>query len=303
MWKSPNGTIRNELNGTVFREPIIIKNIPRLVPGWTNPIIIGRHAFGDQYRATDYVAKEPGQFVMHFIPTDKTKKPVEMKVYDFKGAGVLMGMYNTDESIIYFAHACFQYALQRNYPLYLTTKNTILKRYDGRFKDIFEEIYQKSYKKTFESKKLWYEHRLIDDMVAYAIKSNGGYVWACKNYDGDVQSDIVAQGYGSLGLMTSVLISPDGCVESEAAHGTVTRHYREHQKGKETSTNPIASIYAWTRGLLHRAKLDKNAKLEDFCHKLEKAVIQTVESGLMTKDLALTISNGKDVPRSAYRST
>ncbi len=225
MWKSPNGTIRNELNGTVFREPIIIKNIPRLVPGWTDPIIIGRHAFGDQYRATDVVIKEPGTFKMAFYPKNGGK-PTEWEVYNFKSGGVAMGMYNTDESIEAFAHACFQYALQRNYPLYLSTKNTILKKYDGRFKDIFQEIYEKTYKKQFEAKKLWYEHRLIDDMVAYCIKSNGAFVWACKNYDGDVQSDVVAQGYGSLGLMTSVLISPDGCVEAEAAHGTVTRHYR-----------------------------------------------------------------------------
>ena len=228
MYKSPNGTIRNELNGTVFREPIIIKNIPRLVPGWTEPIVIGRHAFGDQYRATDYVAKEPGDFLITFKPKDANKPPVEMKAYEFKNPGVLMGMYNTDASITGFAESCFQYALKRNYPLYMSTKNTIMKKYDGRFKDIFEDIYQRKYKAEFEAKGLWYEHRLIDDMVAYAIKSNGGYVWACKNYDGDVQSDIVAQGYGSLGLMTSVLISPDGSVEAEAAHGTVTRHYRQH---------------------------------------------------------------------------
>ena len=228
MYKSPNGTIRNELNGTVFREPIIIKNIPRLVPGWTKPIVIGRHAFGDQYRATDFVAKEPGDFLITFKPKDASKAAVEMKAYEFKAPGVLMGMYNTDSSITSFAEACFQYALKRNYPLYMSTKNTIMKKYDGRFKDIFEDIYQRKYKAEFEAKGLWYEHRLIDDMVAYAIKSNGGYVWACKNYDGDVQSDIVAQGYGSLGLMTSVLISPDGSVEAEAAHGTVTRHYRMH---------------------------------------------------------------------------
>lgn len=303
MWKSPNGTIRNELNGTVFREPIIIKNVPRLVPGWTSPIIIGRHAFGDQYRATDFVAKEAGTFTMTFKPKDANKAPVDMKVYEFKEPGVLMGMYNIDSSISAFAHSCFGYALNRNYPLYLTTKNTIMKKYDGRFKDIFEEIYQKDYKKIFESKGLWYEHRLIDDMVAYSIKSNGGYVWACKNYDGDVQSDIVAQGYGSLGLMTSVLIAPDGSVESEAAHGTVTRHYREHQKGKETSTNPIASIFAWSRGLMQRAKLDKNAALADFCSKLERAVIMTVEQGSMTKDLAMCVSEGKPVKRDAYRTT
>ena len=303
MWKSPNGTIRNELDGTVFREPIILKNIPRLVPGWTSPIVIGRHAFGDQYRATDYVVKEPGQFLMVHKPNDPSKPPVEMKVFDFKSPGVLMGMYNTDASITSFAHTCFKYALQRNYPLYMSTKNTIMKKYDGRFKDIFEDLYQKHYKAEFEARKLWYEHRLIDDMVAYAIKSNGGYVWACKNYDGDVQSDIVAQGYGSLGLMTSVLVSPDGSLEAEAAHGTVTRHYREHQKGKETSTNPVASIFAWSRGLAHRAKLDKNAALADFCKNLEAAVIETIEGGKMTKDLALCISGGKAVPRSAYRNT
>ena len=302
MWKSPNGTIRNELNGTVFREPIIIKNIPRMVPGWTNPIIIGRHAFGDQYKATDAVVKEAGTFKMTFVPKSGAK-PTEWEVYQFKGPGIVMGMYNTDESIEAFAHACFQYALQRNYPLYLSTKNTILKRYDGRFKDVFQAIYEKQYQKEFESKKLWYEHRLIDDMVAYCIKSDGGYVWACKNYDGDVQSDIVAQGYGSLGLMTSVLISPDGCVEAEAAHGTVTRHYRQWQKGQETSTNPIASIFAWTRGLMHRAKLDKNGALLNFCETLERAVIETVEKGYMTKDLALCISEGKEIPRSKYCST
>jgi isocitrate dehydrogenase len=240
---------------------------------------------------------------MVFKPKDASKPAVEMKAYDFSGPGVMMGMYNTDSSITSFAHTCFKFALSRNYPLYMSTKNTILKKYDGRFKDIFEDLYQKIYKKDFDAKKIWYEHRLIDDMVAYAIKSNGGYVWACKNYDGDVQSDIVAQGYGSLGLMTSVLISPDGCVEAEAAHGTVTRHYREHQKGKETSTNPVASIYAWTRGLAHRALLDKNTQLADFCTKMEAAVIETIENGSMTKDLALIISNGKDVPRTAYRST
>lgn len=302
MWKSPNGTIRNELNGTVFREPIVIKNIPRLVPGWTDPIVIGRHAFGDQYRATDLVVKEEGTYKLSFFPKNGGKA-VEHEVYNFKGPGVVMGMYNTDESIIAFAHACFKYALGRNYPLYLSTKNTILKRYDGRFKDIFQEIYEKEYKSQFEAKKLWYEHRLIDDMVAYCIKSNGGFVWACKNYDGDVQSDIVAQGYGSLGLMTSVLISPDGCVEAEAAHGTVTRHFRQYQKGQETSTNPIASIFAWTRGLMYRAKLDSNAELQNFCEILERAVIETVEKGHMTKDLALCISEGKEVPRSKYCTT
>jgi isocitrate dehydrogenase len=249
------------------------------------------------------VVKEPGSFIMVHKPNDPSKPATEMKVFDFKGPGVLLGMYNTDESITSFAHTCFKYALQRNYPLYMSTKNTILKKYDGRFKDIFQDLYDKHYKKEFESKKLWYEHRLIDDMVAYAIKSNGGYVWACKNYDGDVQSDIVAQGYGSLGLMTSVLVSPDGSIEAEAAHGTVTRHYREHQKGKETSTNPVASIFAWTRGLAHRAKLDKNAELADFCKKLEEAVIETIESGKMTKDLALCVSGTNNVPRSAYRNT
>ena len=263
MWKSPNGTIRNELNGTVFREPIVIKNIPRLVPGWTQPIIIGRHAFGDQYRATDVVIDRPGKFQIKFTPADGSEEKT-YDVYNFKDGGILMGMYNTDESIRGFAHSSFKYALDRNYPLYLSTKNTILKRYDGRFKDIFAEIYESDYKEAFKTKGLWYEHRLIDDMVAYCIKSNGGFVWACKNYDGDVQSDIVAQGYGSLGLMTSVLVAPDGSIEAEAAHGTVTRHYRLHQQGKETSTNPIASIYAWTKGLAYRAQLDGNDKLTKF---------------------------------------
>jgi len=257
MWKSPNGTIRNELYGTVFREPIVIKNVPRLVPAWSQPIVIGRHAFGDQYRATDYVVDRAGKFEIKFTPADGSE-PKTFNVFDFKDRGVLMGMYNTDESIISFAHACFKYAIDRKYPLYLSTKNTILKRYDGRFKDIFAEIYEKDYKAEYESLKIWYEHRLIDDMVAACIKSTGGFVWACKNYDGDVQSDIVAQGFGSLGLMTSVLISPDGCFETEAAHGTVTRHYRMHQQGKETSTNPIASIFAWTRGLEQRGKFDSN---------------------------------------------
>lgn len=302
MWKSPNGTIRNELNGTVFREPIIIKNIPRMVPGWTQPIIIGRHAFGDQYKATDYVVEKPGKFTITFTPEDGSE-PKNFDVYNYKGRGVLMGMYNTDESIFAFAHSSFKYALDRNYPLYLSTKNTILKKYDGRFKDIFEEVYQKDYKSQFESKKLWYEHRLIDDMVAYAIKSNGGFVWACKNYDGDVQSDIIAQGYGSLGLMTSVLVSPEGCIEAEAAHGTVTRHYRMHQQGKETSTNPIASIYAWTRGLAFRAQLDKNDKLALFSKTLEEVIIETVEAGHMTKDLAICVHNTMDVPRSSYQNT
>ncbi|CAK95020.1 unnamed protein product (macronuclear) [Paramecium tetraurelia] len=301
MWKSPNGTIRNILNGTVFREPIIIKNIPRLVPGWKEPIIIGRHAFGDQYRATDFLISEPGKLEMVF--TNKQGQITKYPVFDFEGKGISMGMYNTDESIIDFAHSCFKYAIDRNYPLYLSTKNTILKKYDGRFKDIFQEIYDKYYKQTFEQKKLWYEHRLIDDMVAYMIKSEGGFVWACKNYDGDVQSDVVAQGYGSLGLMTSVLVSPDGSVEAEAAHGTVTRHYRMHQQGKETSTNSIASIFAWTRGLLHRAKLDNNKELHKFCTTLESSVIQTVENGFMTKDLAIIVHNDNNVSRTKYVNT
>ncbi|TNV78951.1 hypothetical protein FGO68_gene5778 [Halteria grandinella] len=291
MWKSPNGTIRNELNGTVFREPIVIKNIPRLVPGWTKPIVIGRHAFGDQYRATDVVIDKPGKFEIVFTPKDGSEEK-RYQVYNFQDRGVLMGMYNTDESITAFAHQCFEYALNRNYPLYLSTKNTILKRYDGRFKDIFQEIYVAKYKSQFEEKKLWYEHRLIDDMVA-----------ACKNYDGDVQSDIVAQGFGSLGLMTSVLIAPDDVVETEAAHGTVTRHYRMHQQGKETSTNPIASIFAWSRGLDHRAKLDSNDELKRFAQTLEAAVIESVEQGFMTKDLAICVHNTVDVPRSSYLNT
>jgi len=302
MWKSPNGTIRNMLNGTVFREPIIIENIPRLIPGWTQPIVIGRHAFGDQYRAQDMVPREPGTFSINFTPSNGGPAK-NIEVFKFKGPGVLMGMYNTDESITGFAHSCFNYALNRGYPLYMSTKNTIMKGYDGRFKDIFEEIYQSTYKAKYEQKGLWYEHRLIDDMVAYAIKSSGGFVWACKNYDGDVQSDIVAQGYGSLGLMTSVLISPDGYVEAEAAHGTVTRHYRQWQQGKETSTNPIASIFAWSRGLAQRAKLDNNGALTVFCQKLETAVIDTVRGGCMTKDLALCGSGGKSVDRSKYATT
>ena len=302
MWKSPNGTIRNILGGTVFREPIIIKNIPRLVPGWTAPIVIGRHAFGDQYRATDFVPKKPGKFIMQFVPDDGSDA-TNMEVFQFKGPGVMLSMYNTDESIIEFAHSSFKFAIERNYPLYMSTKNTILKKYDGRFKDIFQEIYEKDYKETFVAKGLWYEHRLIDDMVAYAIKSNGGFVWACKNYDGDVQSDIVAQGYGSLGLMTSVLMAPDGSVEAEAAHGTVTRHYREHQKGNETSTNSVASIFAWSRGLAQRAKLDNHAELAHFATTLEASVIQTIENGHMTKDLALCITGGSNPPRSMYLNT
>jgi len=302
MWLSPNGTIRAILGGTVFREPIICKNIPRLVPGWTSPIVIGRHAFGDQYKATDFLVPGAGKLEVTFTPANGGAK-LTWPVYDYPGSGVGMTMFNLDESITGFAHSCFQFALTKNWPLYLSTKNTILKKYDGRFKDIFEAIYQKEYKKQFEEKKIWYEHRLIDDMVAYALKSSGGFVWACKNYDGDVQSDIVAQGYGSLGLMTSVLVTPDGkTVEAEAAHGTVTRHYRDHQKGKETSTNPIASIFAWTRGLEHRAKLDNNSQLKNFCQTLEKACIEAVEQGVMTKDLAICI-HGNNVKREQYAST
>ncbi|XP_060924904.1 isocitrate dehydrogenase [NADP], mitochondrial-like isoform X2 [Limanda limanda] len=286
MWKSPNGTIRNILGGTVFREPILCRNIPRLVPGWTLPITIGRHAFGDQYRATDFVVEEPGKFKMVFAPADGSK-PREWEVYDFPAGGCGMGMYNTDESITGFAHSCFQYAIQKRWPLYLSTKNTILKAYDGRFKDIFQDIFERNYKPEFDKLKIWYEHRLIDDMVAQVLKSSGGFVWACKNYDGDVQSDILAQGFGSLGLMASVLVCPDGkTIEAEAAHGTVTRHYREHQRGRPTSTNPIASVFAWTRGLEHRGKLDGNPDLIKFSQTLEKVCVETVESGLMTKDLA-----------------
>ncbi len=288
MYRSPNGTIRNILGGVIFREPIICKNVPRLVPGWTKPIIIGRHAYGDQYRATDFKVPGKGKLTLNFVGEDGTK--IEREVFQFPGAGVAMAMYNLDQSIRDFARASMNFALDRGYPLYLSTKNTIIKVYDGRFKDIFQEIYDNEFKAAFEAKKLTYEHRLIDDMVAAALKWSGGYVWACKNYDGDVQSDTVAQGYGSLGLMTSVLTSPDGkIVEAEAAHGTVTRHYREHQKGRETSTNSIASIYAWTRGLAHRAKLDDNAALARFATTLEKVTVATVESGFMTKDLALLI--------------
>ena len=290
MWKSPNGTIRNILGGVIFREPIIISNIPRLVPSWTKPIVIGRHAHGDQYKATDFVVPGPGKVTMTFQPADGSK-PMEFQVADFTGSGVAMGMYNFDESIKDFARASLNYGLIRNYPVYLSTKNTILKAYDGRFKDIFQDIYDKEFKTEFEAKGLTYEHRLIDDMVATALKWEGGYVWACKNYDGDVQSDTVAQGFGSLGLMTSVLMTPDGkTVESEAAHGTVTRHYRKHQKGEPTSTNPIASIFAWTGGLVHRGKLDNNNELIGFAKTLEESCIKTVESGLMTKDLARLIS-------------
>ncbi len=289
MYRSPNGTIRNILGGTVFREPILINNIPRLVPGWKDPIVIGRHAFGDQYRATDFLTKGKGKLTITYTPDDGSE-PQEFNVYDFEGDGVALAMYNTDESIRGFAHSCFNMALQKGWPLYLSTKNTILKKYDGRFKDIFEEIYQNDYKAQFEANGIIYEHRLIDDMVAAALKWSGKFVWACKNYDGDVQSDTLAQGFGSLGLMTSVLVTPDGkTMEAEAAHGTVTRHYREHQKGNPTSTNPIASIFAWTRGLAHRGKLDGNQELVDFSKKLEEVCIETVESGKMTKDLALLI--------------
>ena len=291
MWKSPNGTIRNILGGVIFREPIIISNVPRLVPHWTKPIVIGRHAFGDQYRATDFKVPGAGKLTMTFVPEDGSA-PIEHTVFDFPASGVAMAMYNLDESIRDFARASLNYGLLRKYPVYLSTKNTILKAYDGRFKDIFQAIYEAEFKSQFDALGIWYEHRLIDDMVAMSLRMEGGYVWACKNYDGDVQSDTVAQGYGSLGLMTSVLMTPDGSVvESEAAHGTVTRHYRDHQAGKATSTNPIASIFAWTQGLAHRAKLDNNPELAKFCATLEKVCIQTVESGKMTKDLALLISN------------
>jgi isocitrate dehydrogenase len=288
MWRSPNGTIRNILGGVIFREPIICKNVPRLVPGWTQPIIIGRHAYGDQYRATDIKVPGKATLTLSFVGTDGKK--VEHEVFQFPGPGVAMAMYNLDDSIRDFARASMNYALGRGYPLYLSTKNTILKVYDGRFKDIFQEIFDAEFKAEFDKKKITYEHRLIDDMVAAAMKWSGGYVWACKNYDGDVQSDIVAQGFGSLGLMTSVLTTPDGkVVEAEAAHGTVTRHYREHQKGKPTSTNSIASIFAWTRGLAHRAKLDNNAQLAKFANTLEKVCVDTVEAGFMTKDLAALV--------------
>lgn len=303
MWRSPNGTIRNILNGTVFREPIVCSNVPKLVPGWKKPIVIGRHAFGDQYRATDFVVDGPGKFEMSFIPADGSPAK-KWEIYDFpEEGGVGMGMYNTNASISGFAHSCFNYALMKEQPLFLSTKNTILKKYDGKFKDIFEEIYEKDYKEKFVAKGISYTHRLIDDMVAQALKSDGGFVWACKNYDGDVQSDIVAQGYGSLGLMTSVLISPDGkTVESEAAHGTVTRHWRYWQKGQETSTNPIASIFAWSRGLAHRAKLDNNTDLEKFCLTLEEVCIESIENGQMTKDLAMLIYGSK-AERKDYMET
>jgi isocitrate dehydrogenase len=294
MWKSPNGTIRNILGGVIFREPIIISNIPRLVPGWTKPIIVGRHAFGDQYKATDVKIPGAGSLTMTFTPADGGE-PMELNIFDFPASGVAMGMYNLDESIREFARASLRYGLNRNYPVYLSTKNTILKAYDGQFKDIFQEVFEQEFKAEFDAAGLTYEHRLIDDMVASALKWEGGYVWACKNYDGDVQSDTVAQGFGSLGLMTSVLMSPDGkTVEAEAAHGTVTRHYRQHQQGKPTSTNPIASIFAWTQGLAHRGKLDGTPEVTKFAETLERVCIETVESGKMTKDLALLIS--KDQP-------
>ncbi len=288
MWRSPNGTIRNILDGTIFREPIICSNVPRLVPHWSQPIVIGRHAYGDIYRATETKIPGPGKVTLVYHP--EGGKPVEMDVFDFKGPGVAMGMHNTNKSIEGFARASFNYGLARNYPVYLSTKNTILKAYDGQFKDIFQAVFDAEFKATFEKQKLTYEHRLIDDMVACALKWEGGYVWACKNYDGDVQSDIVAQGFGSLGLMTSVLLSPDGkTVESEAAHGTVTRHFREHQKGRETSTNPIASIFAWTRGLAYRGRFDKTPEVTRFAETLERVCVETVESGAMTKDLAMLI--------------
>ena len=301
MWKSPNGTLRNIIGGTVFREPIICKNVPRLVPGWEKPIVIGRHAFGDQYKATDVVIKGKGTLKMSF--TNEAGEVKEWEVYNFQGDGVALSMYNTDESIYGFARSSFQVALEKKWPLYLSTKNTILKAYDGRFKDIFEEVYEQEFKAQYKAVGITYEHRLIDDMVASALKWNGGFVWACKNYDGDVQSDTVAQGFGSLGLMTSVLVTPDGkTVEAEAAHGTVTRHYRQHQQGKETSTNPIASIFAWTRGLAHRGKLDGNEALTNFCHTLERVCVETVESGKMTKDLALLV-HGDSMKREDYLTT
>ena len=289
MWRSPNGTIRNILGGTVFREPIICRNVPRLVPGWTKPIVIGRHAFGDQYRATDFLVPGAGELTMTFKPADGSA-PIERKVFDFEASGVAMSMYNLDESIIGFARACFNYGLARKYPVFLSTKNTILKSYDGRFKDIFQEIYDTEFKDRFDKHDLYYQHRLIDDMVASCMKWEGDYVWACKNYDGDVQSDTVAQGFGSLGLMTSVLLTPDGdCVEAEAAHGTVTRHYREHQKGRATSTNPIASIFAWSQAIKYRGKFDDTPDVEQFGEALEEVCVDTVEGGQMTKDLAILI--------------
>ena len=302
MWKSPNGTIRNILDGTVFREPIIISNIPRLVPGWKQPICIGRHAFGDQYKATDFVTKGKGKLTITFTPEDGTKE-TSFEVYDFAGDGVAMAMYNTDESITGFARACMNQALMKKWPLYLSTKNTILKKYDGRFKDIFQDVFDAEFKAAFAEAGITYEHRLIDDMVAACMKWEGGFVWACKNYDGDVQSDTVAQGFGSLGLMTSTLVTPDGkTMEAEAAHGTVTRHFRQHQQGKPTSTNPIASIYAWTRGLEFRGKLDENQELINFAEAIEKTCVETVESGKMTKDLAMLIY-GNDIKTDQYLTT
>lgn len=302
MWKSPNGTIRNILDGTVFREPIIISNVPRLVPGWKQPICIGRHAFGDQYRATDFVTKGKGKLTITFQPEDGSE-PITHEVYNFDGNGVALAMYNTDESITGFARACMNQALVKGWPLYLSTKNTILKKYDGRFKDIFQDIYETEFKEQFNAAGITYEHRLIDDMVASALKWEGAFVWACKNYDGDVQSDTVAQGFGSLGLMTSVLITPDGkTMEAEAAHGTVTRHYRMHQQGKPTSTNPIASIFAWTRGLAFRGKLDNTPELINFAETLEKVCVETVESGKMTKDLALIV-HGENLKEEHYLTT
>ncbi len=289
MWKSPNGTIRNIIGGTIFREPIICKNVPRLVPGWTKPIVVGRHAFGDQYKATDFVVPGPGTLTMTFTPRDGGK-PIEHKVFDFPGSGVALGMYNLDDSIIGFARSCMNYGLSRGWNVYLSTKNTILKKYDGRFKDLFQKVFDEEFADTFKAKTITYEHRLIDDMVASAMKWDGGFVWACKNYDGDVQSDSVAQGFGSLGLMTSVLLTPDGkTVEAEAAHGTVTRHYRDHQKGKPTSTNPIASIFAWTQGLNYRGKFDATPDVVKFAEALERVCIETVEAGKMTKDLAVLV--------------
>jgi isocitrate dehydrogenase len=293
MWRSPNGTIRNILGGTVFRQPIICKNVPKYVPGWTKPIVIGRHAYGDQYRATDFLIPKAGKLIMKFIPNDGSQE-IEHEVNDFESSGIAMGMFNLDDSIRGFARACFNYGLNLNWPVYLSTKNTILKAYDGRFKDLFEEIFDKEFKQRFEEKNIIYEHRLIDDMVAAAMKWEGGFVWACKNYDGDVQSDVVAQGFGSLGLMTSVLMTPDGkTIEAEAAHGTVTRHFRAYEKGEATSTNPIASIFAWTRGLWYRGKFDKNSKLQNFAQKLESVCIETIEGGAMTKDLALLVGNNQ----------
>lgn len=304
MWKSPNGTIRNILGGTIFREAIICRNIPRIVSNWKKPIIIGRHAYADQYRATDFVVPGDGKLEISFTPKDGGE-PMRYTVFEFAGTGgVALAMFNTDVSIRDFAHSSFQMALSKGMPLYMSTKNTILKKYDGRFKDLFQEIYEKEYQMQFEAKRIFYEHRLIDDMVAQVLKSEGGFVWACKNYDGDIQSDSIAQGFGSLGMMTSVLMCPDGkTVEAEAAHGTVTRHYRFHQQGKETSTNPIASVFAWTRGLAHRAKLDGNAQLARFAQALEDVCVETIEAGFMTKDLALCIKNINDVTRSDYLNT